>query len=288
MTIPRIIDLHTHGVAGVDTRTHEPETVLEIAVQHGLAGVAEIVPTIYPGPIQEMRHQMAAVKAAMTRQQEEGTAIQARILGVHLEGPFLNQSRCGALDPAMFLEPSERAFRGLIEGFEGIVLIVTVAPEKGGAIPLIRLMAGQGIVVSMGHSDATFAEAEAGCRAGARGITHLFDAMRGFHHREPGITGFGLLDRDVYVELIGDLHHLSPGTIDLVLRTKDPRRILFVSDSVKQTQLKSGRPPAGPDGTLLGGGALLPSAVQMLVDKGFDEDLVSRSVSLNPTEYLNG
>ena len=288
MAQPKIIDIHTHGLAGVDTRTDRVEAILEIALQHGLAGVSEILLALYSAPIEEMRRQMAAVKSAIDRQQEEGTAVQARILGVHLEGPFLNAARCGALDPATFLEPEEKAFRSLVEGFEDIVRVVTVAPEKPGAPGLIRQMADKGILVNLGHSDATFTEAEAGYQAGARGITHLFNAMRGFHHREPGIAGFGLLSRGMYVEMIGDMRHLSPRTIELVVKVKDPGRIIFVSDSVRQTPAKPGSIPVDSKGNLLGGSASLPFVVTMLVERGFDEELIARSVSANPSEYLSG
>jgi len=182
------VDLHTHGIGGLDTESTDSGTMLGIAKAHGLAGVAEIVLSLYPAPIEIMRKRMAAVEAAMRRNLRG----QARIAGVHLEGPFLNPAACGALDPALFLGPDEAVYRRLTEGYEGIVRIVTVAPELPGAPGLIRRMARAGIRVNMGHSEATYSEAEAGFRAGARGITHLFNAMRPFHHRAPGIAGFGL------------------------------------------------------------------------------------------------
>ena len=128
----------------------------------------------------------------------------AEILGVNLEGPFLNPSFAGALDARAFLSPSERSYRDITEGFEDIVRIITIAPELDGSLPLIRFLADRGVIVSMGHTNATFSEAEAAHGQGARGITHLFNAMRPYHHREPGAVGFGLLSRDIYVELICD------------------------------------------------------------------------------------
>ncbi|MGD0232654.1 MAG: hypothetical protein ABSC19_20260 [Syntrophorhabdales bacterium] len=278
-----ITDLHTHGIEGLDTQSADPDTMLGIAGLQGLAGVGEIILSIYSGPLDVMRGQMAAVKAAMGRQ----GAGQARILGVHLEGPFLNPAQCGALDPVTFLDPAEDVLRYLIEGYEGIVRIVTIAPEREGAPGLIRRMAKAGIRVNMGHSEATFAEAETGFRAGARGITHLFNAMRGFHHREPGIAGFGLLRRDAYVEIIGDLVHLHRETIELVLRMKEVEKIILVSDSVRGTGVSRREAPR-EKGRLLGGSLTLGDAARRLVEAGFDEERIMRAATVNPRAYLRG
>ena len=232
----KTIDIHTHGIGGVDTRTRNVDDILAIAEIQGSHGVTEIIPTLYSSPIREMRAQMETVRRAMEFQKESlhsrttrggargDSGEPAQIIGVHLEGPFLNPVKCGALDAPSFSEPGEYALMELLEGFEDIVKIITVAPEIRGAISLIKKVSGMGIVVSMGHSDATYAEAEDGFRAGARGITHIFNAMRGIHHREPGIAGFGLLNRDIYIEVIADPYHLHPGTLELVFRIKNSRQ----------------------------------------------------------------
>jgi N-acetylglucosamine-6-phosphate deacetylase len=290
-----IIDLHTHGIGGLDTRKGDPQTMLKIAEAHGHAFVSAILLSIYPGPIEAMRDQIAAVKEAMDRQGSTPiaantpaqTGAAAAILGVHLEGPFLNPARSGALDAASFLDAQERTFRRLVDGFDRIVRTITIAPELAGAERLIGTIAKTGIAVNMGHSDATYAEAEAGFRAGARGITHLFNAMRPFHHREAGIVGFGLINRDVYVEMIGDLAHTSAETIEMAFRLKAPERILFVSDSVAETGLSAGPEPRAADGRLLGGAMTLPAAAKTLIANGFDEETVVRAITANPLAYLN-
>ena len=279
-----IIDLHIHGVEGFETRSPEADAMLRIAGIQGEAGVSAVLLSIYPAATSVMREQMAAAKSAMERQ---AAGSRALILGVHLEGPFLNPARCGALDPASFAEAREPLWRELIEGFEEIVRVVTIAPEREGAPALIRAMAKAGIRVNMGHSDATYTEAEAGFRAGARGITHLFNAMRGFHHREPGIAGFGLLHREVYVEVIGDLVHLRRETLELVFRIKDPGRILLVSDAVRGTRVSGGTAPGGERG-LLGGAMALPAAAGHLIERGFEEEAVMKAVTTNPHAYLEG
>jgi N-acetylglucosamine-6-phosphate deacetylase len=191
----------------------------------------------------------------------------------------------GALDAGSFIPPSERALRELTEGCDEVVRIVTIAPELDGAIPLIARMAKAGIRVNMGHSNATYAEAEAGFRAGARGMTHLFNAMRGFHHRAPGIAGFGLLNKDVYVEFIGDLVHLHPKTVELVLRLKDAGRVILVSDSVRDTDISRKTPPM-EKGRLSGGALTAAEAARRLCEAGFDKERITRALTTNPRDYL--
>jgi N-acetylglucosamine-6-phosphate deacetylase len=303
----KVIDVHTHGIGGVDTRSASVDALLRIAEIHGASGVSEIVLSIYPAPIQTMRRQMGLVRKAIERQCR-GSSVEgrgksavsgprsavrgrersaARIIGVHLEGPFLNPARCGALDPASFIEPGEKAFHELVEGFDDIIKMITVAPELRGAPPLIKKMTKTGIVVSIGHSDATYSEAEKGWRAGARGITHLFNGMRGFHHREPGLAGFGLLNPDMYVEVIADPYHLHPATLELIFKMKSPERILIVSDSVKDTKATGrGRAVADAHGSLRGGSMTVTESSRRLIEMGFDEVIVRNAVTANPERYL--
>jgi N-acetylglucosamine-6-phosphate deacetylase len=284
----KIIDIHTHGIGGYDTKSNKVEDILKIAEIFGSQGVSEIILAIYPSSIKVMRENMMVVKKAMEKQHSElRTPNSSLILGVHLEGPFLNPSKCGDLDGRAFLKPTEYNFRQLTEGFEDVVKIITIASEINGAIKLIRKVSDRGIIVSMGHSDATFSEAEAGFNAGARGITHIFDAMRGFHHREPGIAGFGLINEDVYIEVIADPFHLHAKTLELIFKTKNPEGIIIVSDSVKETKVK-GRVQAVTDikGKLLGGAMTIVESSKRLGQMGFDEDLIMRCITVNPERYL--
>ncbi|OPY01810.1 MAG: N-acetylglucosamine-6-phosphate deacetylase [Syntrophorhabdus sp. PtaB.Bin047] len=286
-----MIDLHTHGLGGYGTRGASPGDILAMAGLQGSAGVEAILPTIFSAPIDEMRRDISAVREAMRTQREdrENTGIpqSARITGVHLEGPFLNPAEAGALDRGSFLPADADTWRRLVEGFEDIVRVVTIAPELEGATGLISDMAGMGVIVSMGHSDAIWSEAEAGFRAGARGVTHIFNAMRGFHHREPGIAGFALMNPDVYVEVIADPYHLDLRTIELIFRVKDPGRILLVSDTVKGSPCSDeGRPVTDDKGRLLGGSMPLPASVARLLLLGFDREAVARAATENPATYL--
>ncbi len=280
-----IIDIHTHGIGGFDTRTAAAEDILRMAEIHGRKGVSEIIPTVYPAAVDTMRENMAAIRSAMERQKVEDRC--AVIAGINLEGPFLNPLKCGALDAGAFLEAGEYNLEKLIEGFEDIIRIITIAPEIEGAEGLIRRMSDMGIIVSMGHSDATYAEAEKGFHSGARGITHIFNAMRGFHHREPGIAGFGLLNRDIYIEVIADPFHLHERTIKLVFEVKNPERIIIVSDSVKQTQTSSrSQGITGGEGRLSGGSMTVVESSARLAGMGIDEQSVMRCITENPERYL--
>jgi len=295
-----IIDIHTHGIGGYDTRGATPETILKIARLHGAHGVSAILPTIYPAPIEKMRADMAAVKEAMAQERSAFgvrrselkhasrlTPYASRILGVHLEGPFLNPVRCGALDGGSFLEPTARNFRKLIDGFEDIVRIMTIAPELKGARKLIKATTDRGIIASMGHSDATYAEAEAGYKAGAKGVTHIFNAMRGIHHREPGIAGFGLLNKEICIEVIADPFHLDIKTIELIFRAKDLRKIILVSDTVKSSRKALARSGIrNKKGKLLGGSMTIAESARRLISMGLSEKAAMGCISRNPADYL--
>ncbi|HMK60303.1 MAG TPA: hypothetical protein VK452_04045 [Dissulfurispiraceae bacterium] len=301
----KIIDVHAHGIGGYDTRSSDVEHILKIADIFGSFGIAEIIPTVYPATIKVMRKSLGLIKQAMELQASHAVLRQefrsekygdmenfkpARIIGAHLEGPFLNPLRCGSLNAMTLIEPNEYNLEHLTEDFEDIVRIITVSPELDGAVSLIRKISDTGVIANMGHSDATYSEAEAGHKAGARGVTHLFNAMRPFHHREPGIAGYGLLNKDIYIEVIADPYHLHAATIDLIFRAKNPERIIIVSDSIKETKV-----PATPfstaygladqHGRLLGGSMTITEAADKL-SKMHDQNMIMNCISANPERYL--
>ncbi len=267
------IDLHIHGLGSYDTRSARPEDILRLAAAMGRAGVAAFLPAIYSGPIERMRNQAKAVGEAMGLQRSG-----AKILGVHLEGPFLNPMRAGAQDKGSFIRPTASNLRKLIDGFEEVVKIITLAPELPGALKVIEMCASAGIRVNMGHSDATLRQAREGKRAGATGITHLFNAMRPFHHREPGLAGAGLLDDELYVEVIPDGVHLSAEALSLVFKTKPEGRILLVSDAVKGPQFRKG--------VLQGSVITLNKGAAMLRRLGISARAIERAARTNPRRYI--
>ncbi|HXX53038.1 MAG TPA: amidohydrolase family protein [Thermodesulfovibrionales bacterium] len=292
------IDLHTHGLRGYDTRTADPHHILKIAEFQGKAGVAAILPTIYAAPIAMMRENMEAVRKAMEIQQEEarnrdsaskkpvicqrGTSV---ILGLHLEGPFLNPLRCGALDKDFFIQPAMASLKKLINGYEEIIKIITLAPEMPGALPIIKECRDMGIKVHMGHSEATYKEAECGKRAGATGITHLYNAMRPFHHREPGLVGFGLMDEDIYVEVIADGVHLHSDVLRFLFRIKSHDRIILVSDSVKSADRRKVLHGKEKD-VLKGSNMTLSDSRGVLGKVGIRDEVILKGGVYNPERYL--
>jgi len=301
------IDLHTHGIGRYDTKTKNLDDILKMAELHAKAGTSAILPTIYSGTIPEMRANMEAVRKAVKTQdtrckiQDAGYKIKAkrnyrescivnresRILGVHLEGPFLNPLRCGAQDKNSFIKPTISNLKRLIEGYEGIIKIITIAPELPGALKVIEKCASLGIKVNMGHSDATYKQALNGKKAGASGITHLFNAMRPFHHREPGLVGLGFLDEDLYIEVIADGVHLSPEVLKFIFKIKQPDRITLVSDSIKGAKNKKTSIYV-KKGVLAGSSIALAQAVKNIKNLGIPEARAIKSAVNNPARYLTG
>ena len=293
------LDLHTHGLMGRDSRSTDPDEYLVLAASYKSACTDAFLPTLFPAPIDAMRAQMKAIKSAMEEQNinppnpplpKGGKGGFASILGIHLEGPFVNPAKCGALGRDNFLAPDIDSFMRLIEGFEDFIKIMTIAPELPGALALIEKAASLGIRVNMGHSAATFEEAKAGRAAGATGVTHLFNAMSGMHHREPGLAGYALSDDGLYVEIIADFAHVHPEMVKLVLRIKPPSRIILVSDSLSAAKTP-GAPDMGPlyleDGrTLAGSGITLADAVKNIVSLGVPEETASSFAGVNPRRFL--
>ncbi len=277
-----LIDLHTHGAGGYDTRTDDPQHILRIAELHGRAGTRAVLPTIYSGTAARMRRDMEAVRRAM---EMTGTTESATILGVHLEGPFLNPARCGAQDRDSIVRPSTAFLKRLTEGYEDLIKIITVAPEMPGALKVIEKCAEAGIRVNMGHSDATCRQALEGKKAGASGVTHLFNAMRPFHHREPGIAGLALIDEDLYAEVIADGVHLHNGTLRLIFCCKSHDRIILVTDSVK-VRGKKGKAVYNRAGALAGSGITLRDSFAVLGNIGVRQGAIAGAAINNPKRYL--
>lgn len=272
--MPGFVDIHTHGLGKFDTRTSDPEMILEFSSLQHENGTEMLLPTLYPAPIKTMRARMKAISEAMRQDKA--------IIGMNLEGPFLNPLRAGALDRNSFLKPTLSDLKKILDGFEGEVRVITIAPELPGALRLIEYCAENNIRVSMGHSDATFKKALDGKKAGASGITHLFNAMRGIHHREPGLAGLGLLDPDLFIEIIPDGVHISPEVVGMIFRLKNPDRIILVSDSVKGPVGK----PVRKKGILMGGGSPISRCKGVLENIGIDRALINKAGRLNPLAYL--
>lgn len=270
-----LIDIHTHGLGRHDTRQGNAPAILAMARAHGRAGVGAIVPTVYAAGIDTMRSHMAAIREAMQTTPEKG---QARILGAHLEGPFLNPAKAGALDAKAFAAPSLTNLKKLLAGFGNTVKVLTIAPELRGALKAIERACAMGITISLGHSTATYRQAQRAKDAGATCVTHLFNAMAPLGHRETGLAGFALSDKDIYVEVIADGIHVSPEMLALVFRLKDPRRVIAISDSITGPMKKRG--------VLQGGGMPLSGSGEILKELGLSANARKLALGTNAARLL--
>jgi N-acetylglucosamine-6-phosphate deacetylase len=226
LVVPGFIDVHVHGAGGDVFEQGGVEGNARISAVLGRYGTVGCVATLATLPPDRLRAAVTAIAAVRGR--EPGT----RILGIHLEGPFLNPRRCGAQNPAWMRPPAIEEVDALQEQCEGGIRMVTVAPELDGALDFIRALRHRGIAVAIGHSEATMEQVEAAIAVGVTHVTHLFNAMSPLHHRAPGIAGVALTDDALTVEVICDGHHLHPRAVDLIFRCKPPHRIAMVTDAV--------------------------------------------------------
>lgn len=224
---PGFVDLHVHGYGGCG-----PVTDLGgMAAALARAGTTAFQPTLFPAAPAKL----GELCATLERQITALSAGAARVLGLHLEGPFVNPDAAGALPREQLAMPSVAALREILGPASGsgrAVRTVTLAPELAGAAELVAELVRSGVRVSLGHSLATAPEARGAMRAGAVGVTHLYNAMRPFHHRAAGLVGAALTDDGVFAELIGDLVHVGPDAVELALRARGPLGVCLVSDAL--------------------------------------------------------
>ncbi len=237
---PGLIDLHTHGADGVDLMDGG-DAVLRMARFFARHGVTGFVPATVTAPFEAIAEAAAGVRAAMDTVHQG-----ARVLGVHVEGPFISAQRLGAQSPDHVVPPTGSGVARMLEIAGDVTRIVTLAPEEVGAMEAIYALVLEGIVVSLGHTVATEAQAQAAFDAGATQVTHMFNGMPPLHHREPGMVGAALMARGVRVEIIADGVHLAPTTLRLALAAKGVDGILLVTDSMAATGCADGEYELGP------------------------------------------
>jgi N-acetylglucosamine-6-phosphate deacetylase len=226
LVAPGFIDVHIHGYDKHDIMEASSEALECMATGLPHDGVTSFLPTTMGSPSATLQRIMATLSPKLA------TVEGARPLGWHLEGPFLNMP--GAMNPEGFEIPTITGAKALVDS--GPVMLMAVAPEREGAIPVIEYLVSRGVHVSIGHTDADFEHAAAGIAAGASSVTHLFSVMRPFHHREPGPVGAAFL-YDVYLQFIADGVHTHPATVALVCRYLKDRLVLVSDHSVLSTGL---------------------------------------------------
>jgi len=295
---PGLIDVHIHGGEGFNARDFDVDRIEPFLNKLLACGVTDFLMTISTGRREVMRHGLAVTRAAMDMQRE-GKLGGARILGAHLEGPFLSTQRPGAMQLDMIIPPSSETYDAFFSGFEDIIRLVTLAPEEEGAPSLIRYLRQKGVCVQSGHTYATYEEAQAGFAAGSTSLCHTFNACRGIHHREPGVVLAALTNPDVYAEAICDFEHLHPAVLEMIYKMKGPERMILISDSVATHGLPDGEyfmegyhivvkdgVSRTADGALDGGGAYLDQSVRNMMKIGVSAENAVRMATQTPAERL--
>ena len=227
--IPGMIDVHIHGGHGVDVMDADPEKLLLLSEKLLGEGVTSFFATTITQNPADIEKALKAVKAA----REQGASIE----GVHLEGPFISEKRAGAQPPEYITDPDIDQFLNWHEASGEQIKLVTYAPERPGAAEFEKVMLERGIVPSVGHSDAVRAEL---LESKATHATHLYNGMRGLHHREAGVVGHALLTDGMQVEIIADGIHITPDMIDLAYRVKGAEGITLISDAMRAKGMQEG------------------------------------------------
>jgi N-acetylglucosamine-6-phosphate deacetylase len=296
---PGFVDIHNHGAAGADVNEAGAEDLRSAARFLATMGVTAWLPTLVPAPDEDYSRAARAVSDVMREQDVREPA--ARALGLHYEGPFVNERQCGALRTRFFRSyktPADLDALAAVEA-EGAKHLVTLAPEVEGGVELVEELARRGWVASIGHTRADVGTLERARAAGARHMTHFMNAMPQLHHREPGPVGWGLAREDVSVDVIADGVHCDPLVLRLVVRAKTAERVALISDSVApaglgdgeyrlwgETIRVSGGRTSNERGGIAGSVITMLDAARMMLSLGRPEHEVARMAALNPARLL--
>ena len=292
-----LVDIQINGAFGVDFAAADDAGWDAVAARLPATGVTSFQPTLITAPLPELIAGLDTATEARDRQ-EDGP--YARILGVHLEGPWLAPLKRGVHEARHLAEPTAEAVDMLMSavGFD-ILTLLTLAPELPGALLAVKRLTDAGVAVSIGHTDATAAQVEAAADAGASLVTHIFNAQRGLAHREPGVPGAALADGRYRVGLIADLHHVAPEICTLIFRAA-PGRVVLVTDAIAAAGMSAGSyvlagipvelgedgVPRNSDGTIAGSALTLDQAVRNLLGLGLPVPTVIEAASRVPAAAL--
>ena len=291
---PGFIDTHIHGFGGYGTEDFSAESILEMSRLLVQYGVTAFNPTLYPAEPERMLRAVKDVASAMGR--EEG----AKIMGLHLEGPFISPQRLGAMK-AETVQPVDMDFmEKLWDASGGRIVNMTVAPELKGMRELALFCLKKGIVLQAGHTNAKYENMVEGMQAGIQHCTHLFNAMSRMEHRNPNAVGAVLIHREMACEIIADGFHISPALYKLLLKVKSVEKILLITDALKPTEQGIGPYFANGDEVIfrdgvfyrkeddvIAGSALtMIRGVKNLVNFGFTVEEAVRTSSFNPAQIM--
>jgi N-acetylglucosamine-6-phosphate deacetylase len=291
---PGLVDIQVNGFAGVDLMAGDVEDLRDLARALARHGVTAFLPTLITAAATDTDRALERLATAFAS--DAARADGARSLGVHLEGPYISPRRLGTHPPQHRRDPDLVELESWRRRAD--VVAVTLAPELPGALGMVKTLAADGVLVSLGHSDATAYEAHTAFDAGARSATHLFNAMSPLHHREPGLPGAALARGDVTIQMVLDGHHLAPDVVRLSWAAA-PGRVVLVTDATAAAGQPDGRyalagvsldvtdgAVRNSDGTLAGSALTLSDAVKNAVDLDLDPAAVLSAVTETPAALL--
>jgi N-acetylglucosamine-6-phosphate deacetylase len=273
---PGFIDIHIHGAFGYDTMDADLGSIYGMAKKISEHGITSFTPTTITARNKDIQASLSVIRQFIQENRDDC----AEVLGVHLEGPFINPVKKAAMNPDYIQAASVDNYLNLIGEYKDIVKAVTIAPETEGALELTAFLGKSGVNISLGHSCANFEEVGNAIKAGVTRATHVFNAMTGLHHREPGTAGGVLFSDDISCEIIADLIHVHYSVLKMIVKLKGSDRCILVSDSMMAAGLKDGDYNLGDvkvtvrngiprlaDGNLAGSTLTLDRAIKNMVEK---------------------
>jgi len=293
--VPGFINIHVHGGGGSDVMDGNYEAIKQIAITHSHFGTTAFLPTTMTMDKNKIIGSLRSIHEAKLKRTGG-----AEILGVNLEGPYINPEKKGAQREIDIREPSIKEFTEFNNASGRLIRLVTIAPEMPGAIELIKYLHKQGIIASVGHSNATYVQTKAAIKAGISHVTHTFNSMRGLHHREPGVVGAALTSPELTLEIIADGIHIHPIVLKIITQVREDKKIVLITDSMKATGMKEGIYDLGgqevivnkgqarlKDGTLAGSLLTMDKAVKNMVSKvGISLPRAIQMASFNPAKSI--
>ncbi|MDR7302163.1 N-acetylglucosamine-6-phosphate deacetylase [Haloactinomyces albus] len=269
--VPGFVDIHCHGGGGGSFTSLDVDQARTAVATHRSHGTTTLLASLVTAPPAELAEQISSLSDLVT---------EGALAGIHLEGPFLSAAHCGAHDPALLRPPDLRVIDRLLAAGRGAVRMMTLAPELENSVPAISLLAEHGVLAAIGHTGASIDQVLAAVEAGATVATHLFNGMPPLHHRAPGPVGALLTDERITVELICDLVHLHPATVELAAKHVGASRTVAVTDSISATAAGDGTyelgtrtvtvsegEPRSADGALAGSTLTMDTALRNLVTR---------------------
>lgn len=296
---PGLVDVQINGFAGVDFASAAPDDWDAVDRALPASGVTSYVATFITAPVDDLAESLERTASRRSLGPVEGGA---RLLGAHIEGPFLSPRYRGAHDADLMRDPTPEALDVLLaEPGRDALCILTLAPERDHAIDAVKRLTAEGVVVSVGHTDATGDVVTAAADAGARMVTHLFNAQRPLGHREPGVPGQAMSDDRLVVGLIPDLQHVSAAIVRVVMRAC-AGRVVLVTDAVAAAGMPPGRYELGgvdllvsddgtlprrADGTIAGSVLTLDEGVRNVVAQGVDVASALDAATRTPADLVH-